>query len=181
MTECVIYQTLEDRDNYDEVEYCGPFPCSRSNAWLGNGYYFWDDEIIMASNWARQAGYNSNYIICQSSYDYDNHNYLDLVSHPKHLKLFRDFYSVLKEKLPNKKIKVPKLIEFVKGELGRDFNYKAIRARSEWQDHNFIVDFPTPPNRPAQLNLHPQIQICVIDKSFLISPFLIVYPESAVK
>ena len=94
MTECVIYQTLEDRYNYDEVEDCGPFPCSRSNAWLGKGCYFWDDDIIMAHKWAKQAGYNSNYIICRSSYDYDNHNYLDLVGHPKHLKLFRDFYSV---------------------------------------------------------------------------------------
>ena len=48
MTECVIYQTLEDRDNYDEVEECGPFPCCSSNAWLGKGCYFWDDEIIVA-------------------------------------------------------------------------------------------------------------------------------------
>lgn len=180
MTECVIYQTLEDRDNYDEVEDCGPFPCYRSNAWLGNGCYFWDDDIIVAHNWAKQAGYNSDYIICQSSYDYDNHNFLDLVGHPKHLKLFREFYQVLKSKLPsNRNIKVPTLIEFVKEELGQAFNYKAIRARSEWQDYDFILEFPG--SRPAKLNLHPQIQICVIDKSFLISPFLIVYPKSAVR
>ena len=179
MTECVIYQTLEDRDNYDEVEGKGPFSCCSSNAWLGRGCYFWDDEIIVAHDWAKKAGYNTNYIICKSSYDYDNHNYLDLVGHPLHLKLFRELYLVIKKKFPDKKIKVPKLIEFVKGELGQEFNYKAIRARSEWKDHNFILDFPG--NSHAELNLHPQIQICVIDKSFLISPFLIVYPKNAVR
>lgn len=178
MTECVIYQTLEDRDNYDEVEDCGPFKCTHARAWLGSGYYFWDDEIEVAHKWAKEAGYNSNYIICKSSYDYDTQNYLDLVGHPKHLKLFREFYTALKKRLPNKKIKVPSLIEFVKDELGKDFFYKAIRARSEWQEYDYIVEFPG--RKPSVLNLHPQIQICVIDKSFLISPFLIVYPESAI-
>lgn len=181
MTECVIYQTLEDRSNYDEVEGNGPFPCCSSRAWLGKGYYFWDDEIKVAHNWAKHAGYNSNYIICESSYDYDNHNYLDLVGHPIHLRLVRDLYQVYKEYCPNmeKKITVPALIEFVKAELGQNFNFQAIRARSELKDYAFTLNFPG--KRPATMNLHPQIQICVIDKSFLISPFRIVYPNSAVR
>ena len=48
-----IYQTLEDRQNYEEVEQHGPYFCSvtypngilkkgSKQPWLGSGYYFWD-------------------------------------------------------------------------------------------------------------------------------------------
>ena len=51
-----IYQTLEDRDNYEYVKKHGPLFCherySNGNLkkgikepWLGPGYYFWDTRI----------------------------------------------------------------------------------------------------------------------------------------
>ena len=36
------YQTLENRSNPDQIEEQGPFLCRHKNAWLGEGYYFWD-------------------------------------------------------------------------------------------------------------------------------------------
>ena len=39
------YHTVEDRDNPDEIEADGPFKCTRGDAWLGPGYYFWDSKI----------------------------------------------------------------------------------------------------------------------------------------
>lgn len=54
-----IYQTLEDRQNYDDVEEHGPYFCCARDAngipkngvkepWLGEGYYFWDTRIADA-------------------------------------------------------------------------------------------------------------------------------------
>jgi len=37
----IIYQTLEDRGNPDEIERNGPFSCNWNNSWLGTGCYFW--------------------------------------------------------------------------------------------------------------------------------------------
>ena len=39
------YQTLENRNNPDQIEEQGPFLCNRKSAWLGEGYYFWDSFI----------------------------------------------------------------------------------------------------------------------------------------
>ena len=48
-----IYQTLENRDNADEVERDGPFLCNRKNAWLGTGYYFGDTFVELAGGGGR--------------------------------------------------------------------------------------------------------------------------------
>ena len=42
------YQTLEDKDNLDEVELDGPFPCRHKGAWLGFGSYLWDTRVDWA-------------------------------------------------------------------------------------------------------------------------------------
>ena len=47
----IIYQTVEDRGNPDYVEQHGPFICTNKNAWLGEGYYFWDTIIELAHWW----------------------------------------------------------------------------------------------------------------------------------
>lgn len=179
MTECTIYQTLEDTNNYDEIENHGPYKCRKENAWLGHGYYFWEEEIKWAHKWGADAGYGSNYIIVKSSYDYDKKNFLDLVGHPKDLKLLRDILALYKERKPNENITIPSLIEFAKDVLKNDFKYIAIRVNSEYQTYGYTLSFPG--KRQAMKNLNPQIQICVIKKSFLLSPFKIIYPDFAVQ
>ncbi len=74
------YQTLEDRDNRDDVEASGPFICKRADAWLGDGYYLWDTNI----QWAHEWGMNSfkrngkEYLIGKCQVD-TNNNCFDLV------------------------------------------------------------------------------------------------------
>ena len=62
MKDTDIYQTLEDRQNYDDVEKHGPYFCCARDAngtpksgvkepWLGEGYYFWDTRIADAQWW----------------------------------------------------------------------------------------------------------------------------------
>ena len=62
MKDTDIYQTLEDRQNYEDVEEHGPYFCYARYAngnpksgvkepWLGEGYYFWDTRIADARWW----------------------------------------------------------------------------------------------------------------------------------
>lgn len=59
-----IYQTLEDRGNYKEVEDHGPYFCAAHDEngqlkkgtkepWLGEGYYFWDTRKTDANGGER--------------------------------------------------------------------------------------------------------------------------------
>lgn len=169
-----LYQTLEDRNNETEVEAHGPYLCKREHPipWLGRGYYFWEDDIQMAREWASRAGYKKHYI-CHSSYDFYNHNFFDLVGNPYDLKVFRGFVDVLKEFYPNKRLTVPFVLNYVKEELGEEFDkaYKAVRTRSERRDNNYYLSYPT---QGTFHNSKPQVQICVLDLSFLKTPFAIV-------
>ena len=47
----IIYQTVEDRGNPDYVEQHGPFICTNKNAWLGEGYYFWDTNRVFTTDY----------------------------------------------------------------------------------------------------------------------------------
>ncbi|MBK9689303.1 MAG: hypothetical protein IPO65_16695 [Saprospiraceae bacterium] len=67
-----VYQTLENRGNQDYVENNGPFLCSRNNAWLGNGYYFWDSFIENAHWWGwKVKKFTNGYFICEAFYDFE--------------------------------------------------------------------------------------------------------------
>lgn len=169
-----LYQTLEDRKNKAEVEKHGPYICDRQfpEPWLGVGYYFWEDNIDTAKSWAKRAKYKY-YYIGQSSYDYSCHDFFDLVGNPQDMKMFRGFVDVLKENFPYKNPSVTQVLELVINVLGEDFcnEYKAIRARSEWIDKEYYLQYPT---QNTYYNSNPQIQICVRDLSFLKTPFKII-------
>ncbi len=83
-----LFQTVEDRNNPWDIASKGPFLCSRSNAWLGEGFYFWDSFIELAHWWGNTV-YGGKYVVCKSycsnplveTYDlYDNFDNLQLVA-----------------------------------------------------------------------------------------------------
>ena len=84
-----IFQTLEDRNNPDEVESQGPFICT-NNPWLGKGYYFWDTFLDLAHWWGKQV-HSGNYIICQTFIEDNSEYILDLVGNTQHLIEFIGF------------------------------------------------------------------------------------------
>ena len=130
-----LYQTLEDRDNPDKIEDHGPFRCNRESAWLGSGYYFWDSSIDSAHFWGNTS-YKGNYIICQSYYDYDSLEFLDLVGNTEHLYQLR----VIAEKVAKRKNVNPTVsmvIEQMKRFSKLEENYKAIRAYPISSQSNF--------------------------------------------
>lgn len=90
-----IYQTLEDRNNPDEVESQGPFLCNRKDAWLGNGYYFWDSFIENAHWWGKEGARYKSYLICESSFHL-NEKCFDLYDNPEHIKNLIEIINIMK-------------------------------------------------------------------------------------
>src|SRR5574344_2178285 len=81
-----IYQTLEERNNNDQVEKHGPYFCSLyddsgrlkngiKEPWLGEGYYFWDARINDAHWWGKTIYLREKkgYIVCHTQYDMHSH------------------------------------------------------------------------------------------------------------
>jgi hypothetical protein len=170
------YQTLEDRDNIDEIETDGPFFCIRQNAWLGRGCYFWDYDISWAHDWGKKAyeRQRKSYIIGKCDITLGD-TCFDLHGNMKQLNDFRDIVEVIKSsnKFNGKRLIVSNIIEYMKSK--RIFNYKLIRA-SEIPTYVNKISFGG--NRDEHMVTNPRVQICVIDKKgVVLSPFKVIYPE----
>src|SRR5258706_7403810 len=122
----ILYQTLEDRNNPDDIEEYGPFKCTSPNAWLGFGYYFWDSHIELGHWWGRLSFYK-NYVICKARAIYDEFcwdfqgNGLHRIEFEKICNEMVDSGMTSKENLL-----VPQVIEFFKSH--NKFTYTSIRA-----------------------------------------------------
>ena len=166
------YQTLENRNNPDQIEEQGPFLCNRKSAWLGEGYYFWDSFIENAHWWGLE-GYKNNYVICESTFELDEDKCFNLVDNPEHLKLFEFTKKALIEQQIHNLI-VPRVIEFLKQR--ENFKYEAIRANGINSKNEYRTSFVI--NGHQYLESFPAIQICFLTKNALNRKgFKIVYPE----
>ncbi|MGB5941896.1 MAG: hypothetical protein WBG71_03375 [Leeuwenhoekiella sp.] len=174
-----IYQTLEDRDNPDEVVREGPYPCNRINAWLGKGYYFWEHYVEHAHWWGQKGGgYNGSYFVCSAEIDYDESNCLDLVDNYHHKVDFKEAYDLCKEKHGD--VLVYQVIDLmIKGfeRMGREFPYAAIRTQSENHSTSLKVRYSNN-QKNSFLELTPLIQICIkMFKTLKFRDFRIIHPE----
>lgn len=173
------FQTLEDKDNIDHVETSGPFKCTRPNAWLGDGYYFWDSNL----EWAVEWGINGfekkgkEFIIGKCIVDITN-NCFDLfgsVFNQLELKeAMRVFIDSEKIK-DNERLILPNIIQYMRNK--GIFKYKSIRAADIT---NKVIAFHFSKNefRKEFMEINQRVQICVIDKKdVVLPPFKVVYPE----
>lgn len=177
-----LYQTLEDRSNIDEIERIGPFKCRRDDAWLGEGYYYWDNFISHA-HWWGEVSYkyrNKDYVICQSNIDFSQINIYDL-DDTVVLQEFNEITKALRKAYPNKNITVPVVIEHLKRNI-KDFQkYHVIKARGNNaakynRPTTYRLNFNT--NNEAYLDLRPQIQLCFLSKAIIgDNNFKVIYPE----
>ena len=174
------FQTLEDKDNIDEVEMGGPFPCNHRGAWLGTGCYLWDTRYEWALDWGRFAYQNrgKNFIIGRCQVDLSKECF-DLFGNVGHQVEFQKIIEVMLKsgKIKNEKDKlVANIIEFMKR---KDiFPYKSIRAADmhNVKKYYFRVDSKT--NEPKEyMMINQRVQICVIaKKDVILLPFKVVYP-----
>ena len=169
-----LYHTVENRENPDFVERSAPFKCKRRDAWLGEGYYFWEGFIQYAHEWGEKV-HNGNYFVCGVKCEYETDNVLDLLGSMEQIKEFGSIVDKLEKEL-GRPITVPFVIKFMKKHTS--FDYQMIRAQSEACFCNVDqITIPFNTKYKSSLNLAPIVQCCVIDKSILRLPMRIEYPE----
>lgn len=124
-TQFVLYQTLEDRENYLDNEDEGPYPCSWDNAWLGKGYYYWYHHLPLAKWWGKGHYGSGKYVIFQSICT-DLSKCWDLHSGPDQENFLYWLDKMNNENLLFDDTTVAQVIEFIKGEYP-GFDYEGIR------------------------------------------------------
>lgn len=180
-----IYQTLEDRGNYEEIESHGPYYCSLRDGngkikkgtkepWLGEGYYFWDTRIGDAIWWG-EIIYGTKfkgYVVCHTLYDQHSPLLFDMVGSIAMFDEFEHCVECIKEGLSAEHVSFPVVLEYMKRQ--EDFTYKAIRVwpypKRQVSSHQIGAFFP---GGDATVRRFEKIQICFFDKTLLVHPFTI--------
>lgn len=179
----LLYQTLEDRGNPDHIEANAPFHCNWKNAWLGDGYYFWD-TFIENAHWWGSTRYGTSYVICRGICDFSSHNCFDLVGDTEHMQDFSAVIDLLKErKKIDGKTTVATVITFLKNKVG--FSFEAIRVygiqsissyKSEYE--RYVHRLPFELNKVQYLDYKPAIQLCLFkSKSLNLRDLRIEFPD----
>ncbi len=168
---CPVYQTIEDRNNPDDVEKDGPV-LGLYKPWLGVGYYFWDGFVDNAHWWGK-VHVKGDYMICKASVEGDDNFLLDLHSNPEHMTLFSKTMQLLESKL-KKNLTVNEAIAYLR-KRSDSFIYKVIRAETP-NCGSPKMQYPFVNSHHSKLNLIKSIQVCVSDKSFIVD-FNVIYPE----
>ena len=175
-----VYQTLEDRDNPDEIEENGPFACKSSNAWLGEGYYFWE-YFIQNAHWWGKVGYNSEYVICEASYKKDKGDRcLNLYDNYEHQEIFAHVIENMRSKglYRDNKTTVARVIKYLRDI--KVFKYEATKINgvlSKGIKNSLHVKCKANNNK-GYVDLIPAVQICFYHKKALdLSGYKIVFPE----
>lgn len=177
----ILYQTLEDRSNPEEVEQHGPYRCTRSNAWLGSGYYFWHQFIDLAHWWGRNS-YPDTYMICRQTGDIDgNPEVLDLYADLVLRDTIREYVSKMKNAYNQKTMTVRTVLEHMK-KIGALDDYKAVRIEgvNSTNRDKFLQKqkLKFNPDGGQYYDMIPPIQVCVYDKSVLNDDFQVIYPQA---
>lgn len=173
----VAYQTLEDRDNIDEIEFEGPYICRHHGAWLGHGYYLWDTNFDWATDWGLHAytKYGLEFVIGKCQVDLSK-SCFDLVGSVAHQQSFLECIEVMIEsgKIKNQaEAIVPNIIQFMKDQ--QIFDYRSIRASDMYPK---IVELKFRKEKQEYMVINQRVQICVIvKKDVLLHPFSVIYPE----
>lgn len=176
----ILYQTVEDRNNPDDIERYAPYLCNASNAWLGDGYYFWDTLIANAHWWGRSRYHNTSYVIVEFNCDsISNGKCYDLHGNMEHLSHFNQYINLLtKQSLFSDSDTVSKVIHYLKDKTDFLKRYEAIRAYGhQSKSRSQFVLFER--NKCYGLERIPAVQLCLFRKNSLnLSAGRIVFPES---
>lgn len=137
---------------------------------LGEGYYFWDDNIEMANIWGK-FHINNDYFIVEMDLEFSSNDCFDIVGNRQHQKLIFKTFDELKKRGYNKKhwqlSNIINLLKKLNKKNENTFPYKMIRA----------IDY-MPRKEYKQLKLHfvqnkhytiinPKMVICVLNKKVL--------------
>lgn len=177
----ILYQTVEDRNNPDEIEANAPFCCKRENSWLGDGYYFWDTLIENAHWWGDKSYPSQGYVIVEFNCDWSAEKCFDLHGNMEHVKYFNEIVEFLREKRQiTQDTTVKWVIEFLKRTTDFEHKYEAIRIYGHYsksRETTKKILFSKSSKSNHYFELTPAVQICLFRKTSLhLSTGKIVYP-----
>lgn len=161
-----LFQTLEARGNHQDLVAKAPYLCDRKDAWLTEGYYFWEAYIDLAHAWGESA-HRGKYVILSTTLHCNPSKVLNL-NDPNQLTLFESYTRELGKKYPIDNVQ--QVLRYMM-EMHR-FPYQAISTRAERsfdvrKHHRLRNSLKFSSKYKAYLDLRPQIQWCVIDKALL--------------
>lgn len=180
------HHTCRKSGGYQNVLTNAPFKSTISNGkipFLGEGYYYWDYNILMAKKWGAMK-YNNDYYVVETEIKCTGTTFLDLVGNRKDIKLFitmmEDFWG---KGIDRENWSIGAFIEFMKrllktGKNKNVFPFNIIRCvdntpRPTDSAGHFFFDV----NREEYTNLDPRIAVCVIDKNTVhLGANKIIYP-----
>lgn len=180
-----LFQTLDDRNNPEEVEEEGPFQARAATAWLGTGYYFWDTHIDLGHWWGKTV-YGVDYIICRAFGELDD-SCFDLHGNGEHRMNFMEACDqIVKSNISSREnLLVPQVLNYIRKTT--KFPYKAIRALamesiSRNSENSYVVQtMRFRSGNRAFFDIKPPIQVCLIEKKALsLTNYKVVYPENYV-
>jgi len=182
----ILFQTLRDKNNPNEVRQHGPFICESENAWLGHGYYFWD-TFKHLPHWWGETWIKGDYIVCKAECDFDTNICFDLYGDTEHQDLFGAILDVMRDEgLVDEETTVSDVIYHLEQKLGI-FHWRAIRVAGVHTiaphiaqgKYTFRLIFD--PNLRAFLEYKPAVQICLFDKNGMgLKEYDIIFPDKYV-
>ena len=177
----ILYQTVEDRNEPDFIKSNAPFRCRKINAWLGEGYYFWDTLIDNAHWWGKTVYQKKGYVVLKFLCDCIHEKCFDLHGNLEHVQYFNEIVDFLEEKgLVNNLTTVPWLIKYLKENADLDKIYDGIRVYGHYSkaiNNTMKIFFKKDPRSKQYLELTPPVQLCLFrNNSFNLQSGIIVFP-----
>ncbi len=178
---CVVFHTVKSTADKKRIVKDAPFLCKDKpeelKEWLGDGYYFWECFEELAHWWGK-VHYKGKYVICKTFFHCKNKEVLDLVGNTSQMREMTELVAALKadEGYQEDEFSAQFVINFLKTNTYKPFVYKAIRVYSqECSSDKEVNDTKLFFNKRSFINLCPEIQICVLDKTTLDLPMRIFY------
>lgn len=165
-----LYQTLRYLDNNDIVLKEGPYKCVKDNAWLGHGYYFWEDSLKPAKYWGEKF-HDNKYIVFKGTCNIDEENCFHLYGSVKHMELLEEaIKKILELGELYSNVTVPHIINFLqmcgqfpfyasKAETSSAFDKSAYLTEDDFKED---VIFNKRLNI-SKVKLHLAVQVCIYD------------------
>lgn len=181
--ETLGHHTFENR-NANDVENA-PYRCSDVNAFLGRGYYFWEDNLPFAKFWGGvwYIDYDKKYFIGETEIKCNGADFFDLVGDRHHQKFLKETARFLAAKRPRTSgWPIGKIIEFLKG-ASKDpddvffekFEYKVIRAVDD-SAVKLSQNYRFTDGNISYMDLNPCYIICVtFIKDIISTPLRVVH------
>lgn len=145
-----------------------PYRCVY-NAWLGEGYYFWDSFIELAKWWG-EVHYRGNYVVTETTANFGDDAVFDLVGNTDHIKVFAQYAEILENKL-NCEVMAAQILEHMKKHTSLLDTFKAVRAdgrlslKKSPENAPYIKHIRFSYDHPQYLDILPPIQYCVFEKT----------------